>query len=45
MLEQARLQRLAAEAKKRKTRNAWLIGGGAVLFLGIIAVVIVKMKR
>ena len=45
MLEQARLQREAEAAKKRRTRNAWMIGGAAVLVLGIVAVVIVKSRK
>ena len=45
MLEQARLQREAEAKRKAKTRNALLIGGGAVLLLGIVAIVVVKSRR
>ena len=45
MLLQAKLQREAEAKKKARTRNAWLIGGGAVLLLGIIAIVVIKRKR
>ena len=45
MLLQAKLQREAEAAKKRKTQNAWLIGGGAVLLLGIITIVIIKTRK
>lgn len=44
MLMQAKLQREAEAAKKRKTQTAWLIGGGAVLLLGIVAIVIIKRR-
>jgi hypothetical protein len=45
MLMQAKLKREAEAAKKRKRQTAWLIGGGAVLLLGIIAIVIVKTRK
>lgn len=45
MLIQARMLREAEAKKKAQTRNAWLIGGGAVLLLGIIAIVVIKRRR
>jgi hypothetical protein len=45
MLRQAQILKEAEAKKKAKTRNALLIGGGAVLLLGIIAIVVVKSRR
>jgi hypothetical protein len=45
MLLQIRMQKEAEAKRKAKTRNAWLIGGGAVLLLGIVAIVVVKSRR
>jgi hypothetical protein len=45
MLRQAQILKEAEAKKKLKTRNALLIGGGAVLLLGIVAIVIVKSRR
>jgi hypothetical protein len=45
MLLQAKMIREAEAKKKAKIRNAWLIGGGAVLLLGIITIVVIKRNR
>lgn len=45
MLLQIRMQKEAEAKRKAQTRNNWLIGGGIVLVLGILAVVVIKSRR
>lgn len=45
MLEQARREREAIAAKKKKVRDNWIIGSSVVVGLGLIILVVVKSRK